>query len=117
MTIRRIVTDVATSEVKEVSDFYIALFDLDVVMDQGWIITLSTDQPGPVQISIASEGGGGAPVPDMSIEVDDVDAIHDRAVQMGVPVTYPLRDEPWGVRRFFVKDPAGKVVNVLGHAG
>ncbi|MEL6641382.1 MAG: VOC family protein [Pseudomonadota bacterium] len=115
MTIRRIVTDIATTEVKELAAFYVALFDLDVVMDQEWIITLSTGQEGPVQLSIASEGGGGAPVPDMSIEVDNVDAVHAKAKELGAQVTYALRDEPWGVRRFFVKDPAGKVLNVLSH--
>ncbi len=115
MTIRRIVTDVATSEVKEVSDFYIALFDLDVVMDQGWIMTLSTGSTGPVQLSIASEGGGGAPVPDMSIEVADVDAVFKKAEGLGAVVTYALRDEPWGVRRFFVEDPTGRILNILMH--
>lgn len=115
MTIRRIVTDIATSNVQEVSDFYIALFDLDVVMDQGWIMTLSTGGPGPVQLSVASEGGGGAPVPDMSIEVDNVDEVHAKAEGIGAEITYTLRNEPWGVRRFFVKDPAGKTVNVLQH--
>ncbi len=24
-------------------------------------------------------------------------------------------EEPWGVRRFFVRDPDGKVVNVMSH--
>ena len=115
MTIRRIVSDIAASNVKEVSDFYVALFDLDVVMDQGWIMTLATGAAGPVQLSIASEGGSGAPVPDLSIEVDDVDAVHARAQDMGCEITYTLRDEPWGVRRFFVKDPTGKVLNVLAH--
>jgi hypothetical protein len=28
---------------------------------------------------------------------------------------YPLTNEPWGVRRFFVKDPSGTIVNVLSH--
>ena len=28
---------------------------------------------------------------------------------------YPLTDEPWGVRRFFTRDPNGVVVNVLSH--
>jgi hypothetical protein len=26
-----------------------------------------------------------------------------------------LQDEEWGVRRFFVRDPNGRVVNVLSH--
>ncbi|KPC89985.1 glyoxalase, partial [Streptomyces sp. NRRL F-6602] len=28
---------------------------------------------------------------------------------------FPVRDEEWGVRRFFARDPDGRVVNVLGH--
>ena len=27
----------------------------------------------------------------------------------------PLTDEPWGVRRFFVREPGGLVLNILGH--
>ncbi len=33
----------------------------------------------------------------------------------GAEIVHPLRDEEWGVRRFFVRDPNGRVVNVLGH--
>lgn len=63
-----------------------------------------------------SEGGSGAPVPDLSIEVDDVDVVHDRAKQLGCEIVYDLTDEPWGVRRFFVADPTGKILNVLSHS-
>jgi hypothetical protein len=34
---------------------------------------------------------------------------------MGMRIVYPLTDEPWGVRRFFVEDPDGHIVNVLAH--
>jgi hypothetical protein len=30
---------------------------------------------------------------------------------------YPLTNEPWGVRRFFVTDPNGIVINVMSHIG
>ncbi|GAB7065677.1 hypothetical protein JCM12681A_73870 [Streptomyces mexicanus] len=33
----------------------------------------------------------------------------------GAEIIHPLQDEEWGVRRFFVRDPSGRVVNVLGH--
>ena len=62
-----------------------------------------------------SEGGSGTPVPDLSIEVDDVDEIHRRAISAGYEITYGITDEPWGVRRFFVRDPFGKLVNILSH--
>ncbi len=117
MTIKRIVLDVGTESIPEVRAFYEALFDLTPVMDQGWITTLSADMSGPIQISIATEGGSGTPVPDASIEVDNVDEVHQRARAGGYDITYALTDEPWGVRRFFVRDPAGKVLNVLSHTG
>jgi len=86
-------------------------------MDQGWIVTLASDHTARVQVSIASEGGSGAPVPDASIEVDDVDTVYQRAVSMGIRVEYELTDEPWGVRRFFLYDPTGKLLNILSHKG
>lgn len=84
-------------------------------MDLGWIVTLSSGVTVPVQMSLASEGGSGAPVPDLSIEVDDVEAILRRAKEQGAPIVYDLTDEPLGVRRFFLRDPAGKLLNVLAH--
>jgi predicted enzyme related to lactoylglutathione lyase len=115
MTIKRIVTNIATDSVEEVRDFYITLFDLDVVMEFGWIATLASGQSAPMQISIASEGGSGTPVPDISIEVDDVDAVYERAKGLGHSIEYELTDEPWGVRRFYIKDPTGKLLNILSH--
>lgn len=54
-------------------------------------------------------------IPDASIEVDDVDAAYEAAVRLGAEIVYPLTDERWGVRRFFVRDPDGHILNVLGH--
>ncbi len=117
MAVLRIVADIETQDVARLRQFYQALFDLDVVMDLGWIVTLSSGVSMPVQVSLASEGGSGAAVPDLSIEVDDVDAVYHRATAQGLPIAYDLTDEPWGVRRFFLRDPAGKLVNVLAHPG
>jgi uncharacterized glyoxalase superfamily protein PhnB len=51
----------------------------------------------------------------VSVEVDDVDAAYQAAVDAGLTIVHPLRDEEWGVRRFFFADPSGNVVNVLSH--
>jgi uncharacterized glyoxalase superfamily protein PhnB len=37
------------------------------------------------------------------------------ASERAFEIVYPLTDEPWGVRRFFVRDPKGVVVNVMMH--
>ncbi len=58
------------------------------------------------------------PQPRFGVDVGDpaaVDAAHAEALRRGLRVVYPLTDEPWGVRRFFVEDPSGTVVNVLAH--
>jgi uncharacterized glyoxalase superfamily protein PhnB len=47
--------------------------------------------------------------------VADVEGVYAKAVARGLQIVYPLTDEPWGVRRFFVVDPNGVVLNVLGH--
>ena len=49
------------------------------------------------------------------IEVDDIDALYARAKSLGHEIIYDLKDEPWGVRRFYVRDPAGKLLNILAH--
>ena len=54
-------------------------------------------------------------MPDAAIEVDDVDAAYRSAQRLGHEIVHPLTDEPWGVRRFFVRDPNGKVLNILSH--
>jgi uncharacterized glyoxalase superfamily protein PhnB len=84
-------------------------------MDHGWIVTLASDQTASVQISIASEGGSGTEVPDLSIEVDEIDDVYHRAKDAGFEIAYELTDEPWGVRRFYVRDPFGQLVNILSH--
>jgi uncharacterized glyoxalase superfamily protein PhnB len=43
--------------------------------------------------------------------------MHAEAIRRGVPIVYPLTDEPWGVRRFFVVDPNGVIVNIVTHRG
>jgi catechol 2,3-dioxygenase-like lactoylglutathione lyase family enzyme len=116
MTVRRIVANLAVPDPASLRDFYRRLLDLEVVMDHGWFLTLAAGGTMRPQLGIASEGGSGAPVPVLSIEVDDVDRVHERARAQGCEIVYDITDEPWGVRRFFVRDPVGTIVNILSHA-
>lgn len=115
MNVRRIVANIGADSIAAVQKFYVEMFRLETVMDHGWIVTLASSQTSSVQISLASEGGSGTTVPDLSIEVDDVDAAYARAKALGHDIAYELTDEPWGVRRFFLRDPAGKLLNILSH--
>jgi catechol 2,3-dioxygenase-like lactoylglutathione lyase family enzyme len=116
MTVKRIVANMLTAEPALTKRFYGDIFDMHPVMDHGWIRILAADgEPSGPQLGFASEGGSGAPVPDLSIEVDDLDAVLTRAEAAGLPIEYGPADEPWGVRRFFLRDPFGRLVNVLAH--
>lgn len=115
MTVVRIVANLATGDVQGLAAFYGDLLGLNILMDQGWIVTLGSDELGPVQLSIASQGGAGAVVPDLSVQVDDVDVVYARAKDMGYDISYELTDENWGVRRFFVTDPMGRAINIMSH--
>lgn len=117
MKVKRIVADIRASEPQRAAEFYGAILGLEVVMDLGWITTLASTESMPVQISFACEGGSGAPVPDLSIEVDDLDEVLARVNKARLPLEYGPVSEPWGVRRFFVRDPFGKLVNILEHEG
>lgn len=115
MQVKRIVTNIQSQDVQKAKSFYEEVLGLDLLMDHGWITTYGSDVTMSVQISIASEGGSGTTTPDVSIEVDDVDAAYERMKDAGFAIEYGPADEPWGVRRFYVRDPFGKLVNILSH--
>jgi len=115
MTVKRIVANIATADTAMARRFYGDVLGLDLVMDHGWIATYGSNARMTVQISFAEQGGAGTPVPDLSIEVDDVDTVLAGMKQAGFAVEYGPIDEPWGVRRFFVRDPFGRLVNILEH--
>ena len=115
MTVRRVVPDLATPALDASRRFYADVLGLVTVMDLGWVVALA-DPDGAGQVNLMTSDASAPLVPTMSVEVGDVDAAYAAAVDSGAEIVHPLTDEPWGVRRFFVRDPAGHVVNVLAHA-
>ncbi len=115
MKVKRIVANIAAPDPAAARRFYKEILGLDLLMDHGWICTYGTDTRAAVQVSIAAQGGSGTAVPDLSIEVDDLEEALRRVQQAGIPVEYGPADEPWGVRRFYVRDPFGKLINILAH--
>lgn len=118
MAVRRIVTNIPATRLDAARGFYEGVLGLNLVMDHGWIQTFAASgASAPPQVSVACEGGSGTPVPDLSVEVDDLEAVLRRATDAGLPIEYGPVDEPWGVRRFYVRDPFGRLVNILAHPG
>lgn len=115
MAVIRVVTNIATPDVGKARAFYEDVLGMRAVMDHGWIVTFAAEGSARPQVSVAREGGSGTAVPDLSIEVDDLDAVHRAVLAAGFAIEYGPVREPWGVRRFYVRDPFGRLVNILVH--
>ena len=114
MAVRRIKPNILSEHLDESREFYNEVIGLGGGDGLDWILFFGAEQP-EVQLSVMKLDVKAHIHPDVSIEVDDVDAIHDRAVAAGAEIVYPLTDEEWGLRRFFVRDPNGAVINVTQH--
>lgn len=108
MKVKRIVANIATADPSAVDGFYRDLLGLELVMDHGWIRPYASPERMTVQVSFASEGGSGTPVPDLSIEVDDLDEALRRVQAHQVPVEYGPVQEPWGRTTLLCAGPAGQ---------
>ncbi|MCC2252255.1 MAG: VOC family protein [Bacillota bacterium] len=115
MKVKRIVANVETQDITKAKRFYEEILGLDQLMNMNFIATYGSHVKMQPQISFLSEGGSGTPVPDLSIEVDNLDDALNRIQEAEIPIEYGPISEPWGVRRFFVRDPFGKLVNILIH--
>jgi catechol 2,3-dioxygenase-like lactoylglutathione lyase family enzyme len=113
VTIERAVPNISSDRPAETRDFFAELLGFEVVMDLGWVVTVASATNASVQVNII--GNEDPAAPGISVEVDDVDAVHSRAVERGMEIAYALRDEEWGVRRFMLREPSGAMVNVLSH--
>jgi len=115
MSVRRIVPNLPCSSPEQSAQFYSAVVGMEIVMDHGWIMTLAEPTNSPTQLSLMTHDETAPVLPVLSIEVDDVDSSYHAAKAAGAEIVHELTDEAWGVRRFFVRDPDGNVVNILSH--
>ncbi len=115
MAVIRIVTNIATDKFASAKAFYSEVLGLSLVMNHGWIQTFAGEGSAAPQISFASEGGSGTAVPDISVEVDNLDEVYQAALAAGFAIEYGPVNEPWGVKRFYVRDPFDRLLNIVTH--
>ena len=114
MAVRRIKPNILSERFAESRSFYTDVIGLKGGDGLDWIMFFGTDRR-EVQLSVMKLDIKAHVHPDVSIEVDDVDAVYERACAAGAEIVYPISDEEWGLRRFFVRDPNGAVINVTEH--
>jgi uncharacterized glyoxalase superfamily protein PhnB len=49
----------------------------------------------------------------ITVEVENVDAVYERARSRALPIELDLRSEDWGQRHFITRDPNGLAVDVV----
>jgi catechol 2,3-dioxygenase-like lactoylglutathione lyase family enzyme len=96
MAVKRIVANVAVDRTDAAKTFYGDVLGMNIAMDLGWIVTFAADGSMTPQISVMTEGGSGTPVPDLSIEVDDLSDVHRKMEAAGFTIEYGPATEPWG---------------------
>jgi catechol 2,3-dioxygenase-like lactoylglutathione lyase family enzyme len=113
--VNRIVPNLNVPDAGAGHDFYVGFLGLKPAFDLGWIASFQSEQDRSVQVSLVSGDASAPEDSTMSVHVDDVDAAYADAQRRGYEIVHPLTEEPWGPRRFFVRDPNGVVVNIVGH--
>ena len=119
MTIRRAIPNLPSGDLDASREFYAGFLGFDVAMDEPGFMMFASPSNRTAQITLADRNNPGqdhgVSEAHVSVEVADVDTLHAEALRRGLEIVYPLTDEPWGIRRFFVRDPDGTVINVAMH--
>lgn len=115
---RRIVPNIYSNDLEKSKQFYTEFLKMDLAMDMGLILTFVSKENKTAQISIFKNENN-KPLDNsaifLSIELSDIDQWYEEAKNRGIEIVYPIANESWGVRRFFVKDPNGLTINLLTH--
>ena len=113
--------DICTEHVQACVDFYVTFLGFQPVFQASWYAQLAAPNNPAAQIAFVQQGHDSVPAGHglaprgvlVTVEVDDVDALHARARELGLEIVYELRSEVWGQRHFMVLDPNGLLVDVV----
>ena len=115
---------IVTDKLAECRDFYTRRLGFQPAFEASWFVYLASAGDRPHGIAfMAADHPSQPPGPEtftgkgmfLTLQVADAAAEFERLSSAGVPIAYPLRDEPWGQRRFGLLDPAGTWVDVVQH--
>ena len=114
---------VFVNDLRATAHFYTHTLRLDVLFESDFFLLLAL--PGQDHGAIAfvleehptTPPSGPAITPGSSsfltLQVPDAAGAFDEVARAGAAIEYPLRDEPWGQRRFGLLDPNGLYIDVV----
>ncbi len=116
MRAHRIMTNLRVPDIERAKTFYTDFLGLSTEeFNMGWVARYSSPN-GRVNVQLVTHDATASEDSVASVLTEDVDAAYAEAQEHGYEIVKPLTTEPWGVRRFFVRDPGGNVLNIVGHA-
>jgi catechol 2,3-dioxygenase-like lactoylglutathione lyase family enzyme len=121
MNVNAVFPVVMTERLAESRDFYAELLGLRLAFESDWYVQLLSPATPAAQLGLVESGHDSVPTVFrqaaagvlVTVEVEDVDAVHERAQAAGLPMELSLRDEEWGQRHFITRDPNGLAVDVV----
>src|SRR5690606_32282027 len=105
------ITNLHTDDVERARDFFGLLGLTEDGMNQGWVARFTSADSGAC-VQVVTRDATAPEDSAMTIKVDDVDAAYEEVQRHGYVIVHPITNEPWGIRRFFVRSPDGQVINV-----
>ena len=117
MRVTGVVANLPVADIAAARDFYTDYLGLSVEgFNLGWVARYQSPD-GEAVIQLVT-GDATAPHDSIiSVHVGaGVDEAYEEAKRRGYEIVHPLTQEPWGVRRFFVRAPDGNVINMVSHS-
>lgn len=112
---------ICTAKLAETRGFYETHFDFAPMFETDWYVHLTSKHDSRVHLAIIDHNhetipeGYRKPVQGLllNFEVEDVDALYERARAAKLDIRQDLRDEVFGQRHFILADPSGMLVDVI----
>jgi len=116
----RLFFNILSSDVEKTRDFYVNLLGMRVHFDSDWFVILKPQGDSSFELGIIDENHETVPVSAKgnaaglypTFVVDDVEVVHEHAVEMGCDIIEPPTDMFYGQRRLLVRDPNGIVADI-----
>jgi catechol 2,3-dioxygenase-like lactoylglutathione lyase family enzyme len=113
----RVIADLTVADIEVSRAFYADFLGLSVeAFNLGWVARFETPD-GRANIQLVTRDETSVEDAVVSVAVGDgINEAYAEAQRRGYEIVHPLTQEAWGVRRFFVRDPDGNVINIVSHS-